>query len=45
MEPHIGTVFHEDNGKSDSENRYSSYVEYGKRFMKLLEQVSEGVSA
>ncbi len=37
MEPHIASVFHDlDNSKSLDEVRYSSYIEYGRRFEKLL---------
>ena len=37
MEPHIASVFHEKNPDSSLESaRYSSYVEYGRRFERLL---------
>ena len=37
MEPHIASVFHElDKSKGMDEIRYSSYIEYGRRFEKLL---------
>ena len=37
MEPHIASVFHEKNpGATLEANKYSSYVEYGRRFEKLL---------
>lgn len=45
MEPHLQKVFHEDNGDVDLEAQYASYVEYGKRFMKLLEEVGHPWSA
>jgi len=37
MEPHIAAVFHARNPEQSSETvRYSSYIEYGRRFEKLL---------
>lgn len=37
MEPHLDVVFHDAaSGKSKEEIRYSNYVEYGRRFMKLV---------
>lgn len=39
IEPHIGTVFHEKDSGTSDEALYKSYVEYGKRFMKLLNKV------
>ena len=39
MEPHMVVVFHDDSVKSDDEARYLNYVEYGRRFMKILEEI------
>ena len=39
MEPHLSVVFHDDNAGSEDEARYNSYVEYGRRFMKLLDEI------
>lgn len=39
IEPHIGTVFHEKGSDTSEEARYRSYVEYGQRFMKLLDKI------
>ena len=40
IEPHVATVFHaEDPTKVDWQQCYDSYVEYGKRLMKLLESI------
>lgn len=39
MEPHIGAVFHEKDSGSTEEAKYKSYVEYGQRFMKLLQEI------
>ena len=37
MEPHLAVVFHDENGAvSEDSVRYSNYVEYGRRFEKLL---------
>ena len=37
IEPHVATVFHEaDKGQDLEEVKYASYVEYGRRFEKLL---------
>lgn len=44
MEPHIGTVYHDTENVSDDEKKYKAYVEYGKRFMKLLEDVKAGAT-
>lgn len=42
MEPHLETVFHENDDKADSElaakRKFETYVEYGKRFEKLLKE-------
>ncbi len=45
MEPHMVTVYH-DKSVSEEEkqaNMYKNYVEYGKRFMKLLAEVKKDV--
>ena len=39
MEPHIAVVFHEDNQTTEEEAKYATYVEYGRRFMKLLAEI------
>jgi len=37
MEPHLAVVFHDENGAaSEDAVRYSNYIEYGRRFEKLL---------
>lgn len=42
IEPHVQTVFHEKDSKDDSElaalRKFETYVEYGKRFEKLLSE-------
>ena len=40
IEPHVAGVFHEKSPAADMEQiKYDSYVEYGRRFMKLLDEV------
>ncbi len=39
MEPHIASVFHDPSVQSSDELKYKAYVEYGRRFMKLLEEL------
>ncbi len=36
MEPHLSVVFHEEGGETESDARLRTYVEYGKRFEKIL---------
>ena len=40
MEPHLAVVFHDDSVQSEDKVRYANYVEYGRRFMKLLEEIT-----
>lgn len=37
IEPHMQIVFHEDNSESKEELKFQNYVEYGRRFMKIVE--------
>ena len=40
MEPHIAAVFHDANpGQAPEAVRYTSYIEYGRRFEKLLKEI------
>ncbi len=40
MEPHMASVFHEDSSKQSGEDTaYRIYVEYGRRFMRIVEDV------
>lgn len=39
MEPHMAVVFHDESVQSDAQARFDNYVEYGKRFMKLVEEL------
>ena len=43
MEPHLAVVFHDESITAPDEIRYANYVEYGKRFMKLLADVGHPV--
>ncbi len=39
MEPHMGAVFHEgDESSTPEERKYKIYIEYGNRFMKLVDE-------
>jgi len=42
MEPHIAVVYHDDSVSSSEEVKYTNYVEYGRRFMKLIEDIGHG---
>jgi len=42
IEPHLAVVFHDDSVGSSDEARYSSYVEYGRRLMTLIEEIGHG---
>lgn len=39
MEPHLSVVFHDKSQTSEDEIRYKNYVEYGRRFMALVQKV------
>jgi sugar phosphate isomerase/epimerase len=40
IEPHMGSVSHEDAPYRREDGAYRTYVEYGKRFMKLVEEIA-----
>ena len=42
MEPHMAVVFHDKSVQTEFEVRYGNYVEYGRRFVKLLEELGYG---
>jgi len=42
MEPHLGEVPHDKTITAPEEIKYANYVEYGRRFMKLLEDIGYG---
>ncbi len=39
MEPHMALAFHDPNSQAAADARYQNYVEYGRRFMRLLEEI------
>ncbi len=39
MEPHLSVVFHDESVQSEDQVRFNNYVEYGRRFMKLMEEI------
>jgi sugar phosphate isomerase/epimerase len=39
MEPHLAVVFHDESVQSEDDVRYANYVEYGRRFEKLIAEV------
>ncbi len=39
IEPHLSVVFHDDRRQSKDDIRYQNYVEYGRRFMKIVDAV------
>ncbi len=40
IEPHLAVVYHEGAGQSEDEVRFRNYVEYGRRFMCLVETLT-----
>ncbi len=43
MEPHMAVVFHDKNVAADASFRRENYLEYGRRFMKMLKEVKVDV--
>lgn len=41
MEPHMAVVFHDPSIKSSDQARYDNFIEYGKRFMKLVNGIKK----
>ena len=39
MEPHMSVVFHDGSVESNEQLQYENYIEYGQRFMKLVEHI------
>jgi len=44
MEPHLAVVFHDDSVQAEEEVKYANYVEYGRRFMKILAEIGHPVA-
>ena len=42
IEPHLAVVFHDTSVTSPDDIRFSNYVEYGRRFMKIVENAKAG---
>jgi len=42
MEPHMAVVFHDESVTAPEEAKFANYVEYGRRFMRLIEEVGHG---
>jgi len=42
IEPHMAVVYHDGSDQSQDEVRYNNYVEYGRRFMRLV-KVAKGI--
>lgn len=43
IEPHLATVYHNTDGNDDEQAMYDSYTEYGRRLMKIVEEVTAPV--
>lgn len=43
MEPHMQSVHHDESSKVTTTDAYQNYLEYGKRFMKLLEKTGHPI--
>ena len=39
IEPHLSVVVHDDSVQSEEQVRYDNYIEYGRRMMKLIDEV------
>ena len=39
MEPHLKVIAHDTSKKSTDYARYAAYIEYGKRFEKIIEEI------
>lgn len=42
IEPHLAVVFHDANVKASAETQFDTYIEYGRRLMKLLAEIRTG---
>ncbi len=41
IEPHIGAVFHDPSVQTEDEKKYRMYVEYGRRMMRMVEEIKK----
>ena len=39
IEPHMAVVFHDKSVQSEADIQYNNYIEYGKRFMKIVDEM------
>ena len=44
MEPHMQVIAHDQSVKSEETLRYENYIEYGKRFMKLVDEAKQSLN-
>jgi sugar phosphate isomerase/epimerase len=42
IEPHLAVVFHDESVKSEEDVKYRNYVEYGRRMMKMVDDIRAG---
>lgn len=42
IEPHLAVVFHDASKQSPDDVKYANYVEYGRRMMKMIEEIKKG---
>ena len=42
IEPHMAVVFHDSSVQASDEAQYDSYVEYGRRLGKLIDEIKRG---
>ncbi len=43
IEPHLAVVFHDASVKSTAERQFETYVEYGRRLVKMLDEIRAGL--
>lgn len=43
IEPHMGAVYHSQNQNSEEAAKYNTYLKYGRRFMKLVEEIKNEI--
>jgi len=44
IEPHMVLVYHEQNASSPEKMKYQNYIEYGRRFMKMVEEIKSTIT-
>ncbi len=44
MEPHMKVVIHEESPEQNATKRFDNYVEYGRRFMKMVEDIKSSLA-